>query len=66
MATSLYYFWTLNPDYQNLEFPTSALSSALQLMRSESSEKGVELANSILCYVNDDRMRLEENSNIAQ
>ncbi|EYC07726.1 hypothetical protein Y032_0069g364 [Ancylostoma ceylanicum] len=56
MSTSLYYFFTFEPDYQNLEFASSALSSGLQLMVNRSSTPAVELVDSILRFVNDPRV----------
>ncbi|RCN44632.1 hypothetical protein ANCCAN_09382 [Ancylostoma caninum] len=56
MSTSLYYFFTFDPDYRNLEFASSALSSALQLMVNRSTTPAVELVDSILRFVNDPRV----------
>ncbi|RCN41511.1 hypothetical protein ANCCAN_12549 [Ancylostoma caninum] len=56
MSTSLYYFFTFDPDYRNLEFASSALSSALQLMLNRSTTPAAELVDSILRFVNDPRV----------
>ncbi|KAK6733241.1 hypothetical protein RB195_017161 [Necator americanus] len=56
LSTSLYYFITSDPAYQDLKFAPPALSSGLQMMMNKSSAAAVELVESITRFLNDPRV----------